>query len=156
MKLTRTIKNAEGVDVEDQIEITYAVPSGKARVEYAKLMEQMPESVKKNKVLEIMMAKAGDLTKAGENESVAIGLIQEAIKSGDINISEITDGFVESADYITKRDDVIARMFQVAVNKQKLPVEWQALIESKDFILEQNYAEVETFVVTFRGQLGLG
>lgn len=131
----------------ETLEVQHAVPSGKARVALARLVAEAQQVDERTETLtEAVLKSAGD-----DQQAVIKGMLE----AGTISIKDVIAMSQVDADAVERNARFTYQMFRVAVDQRQMTTEWKARVASDEWMSEQDVKEVETFVASFRGSVGL-
>lgn len=131
----------------ETLDVKHAVPTGKLRVEFARMAAELKTNDAQKRIMEAMIV-AGT-----ESRQEAVAAL---IQAGTVTVDDLVKANNGDSEMVEHNMLLTARMFQKAVDTRNMPAEWQARISREDFILEQNITEVEAFVNTFLRLVGIG
>lgn len=132
----------------DQVTLSHAVTSGKARVAVAKILSTDNAVDDKQKKLTERIIMCGGEAQAGE-------AIKAMLESKDLTIDDVLDMNKVDADNVSKNNQKTYSLFRVACDQSQLTTEWKARIANDEYLEEQDIREVEQFVASFRKALGV-
>lgn len=130
-----------------QQSVKHAVPSGKARVELARIAK---EADAVNDKVKTVMETA---IRSGTDDQNAV--VRALIESKALTLDEVLELNTESAEQVESEMLHMFAMFRIAVERRGLSQEWQDRIDDDDFMGGQDYTEVSAFVRNFRARLGV-
>lgn len=131
----------------EQITLTHAIPSGKARVEVAKVVGQDEALDPKAKMIAERVMMFGE---ERSQEAISAMLTDKSITIDDVLAMNKVD-----AKTIEANNAKLYKLFRIAADLRQLSTEWKTRINSDAWMDEQNVKEVEQFVASFRKSLGV-
>lgn len=134
-------------DENEQLTLTHAIPSGKARVEVAKVVGQDEALDEKAKMIAEQVLVFGE---ERSQEAISAMLTAKTITIDDVIAMNRVD-----AGTIANNNAKLYKLFRIAADLRQVSTEWKTRINSDEWMDGQNVKEVEQFVASFRKSLGV-
>lgn len=132
---------------DEQVTLSHAVTSGKARVAVAKIVAGRADMDEKTKAI------AERVMIYGEDRQ------QEAIKSmledKSITIDDVLAMNRADADTVEAGNKTTYALFRVACDQSQLTTEWRARVSTDAYLDDCDVRELEAFVSSFRRAIGV-
>lgn len=139
----KTVTLTDPADPTRTVKVLPTIPSGKVRVELAKLAAATPTiDAKARKIAEKAMIAKGE----------ADEVIREMIRSGEVTFDDVVNAGKESPETVEARLMNTVEMFRVCA---RIPEEWADKVNDDEFMLAQDITEVEAFIESFRKRIGI-
>jgi hypothetical protein len=135
--------------------VTMATPSARRRVRFYELENERPTNELNRRIYETMIEAA----KEGESEGRSLddvasmsvdAIMRRALLSNKITIDEALAARRPNPAEKEANVKVTIAQFRLAVDDRQLETGWRERLASEEFLLDQNIAEMEAFVSSFR------